>query len=342
MTRMKLSERFTGKQLFESADLSELDNGIVRRALLISPVSSNQRVYTADALRNAVAKYNTVANLDHDWETSVANRFGYYDNATYDEATNRIYADLHFLKSHPFAAQFMEAVRRMPHVMGFSHVAQCEGETNPDGVYVISTIHDVLSVDIVADPATTGGIFESVQMIPTDPNAGKPGTKPAENNPTPAPVEPPVPNEDDDGAPEPTASGGSSPNSVVGELVKAFADALIKGEMTLDDAKEKIGVALGLIAGENDDESDDEVPTESKKSRGRADRLFEKYKLPRNLRLPGVRESIGKMSPAAADKFVAMLAGVRESIGPSAPKSNGGGGRKPLKTGDLIGILRGQ
>jgi hypothetical protein len=60
-----------------------------------------------------------------------------------------------------------EAAERMPGAYGLSHNAQCEGATDNDGVWVIDTIVEVRSVDLVADAGTTQGLFESKRTMKT-------------------------------------------------------------------------------------------------------------------------------------------------------------------------------
>jgi len=69
--------------------------------------------------------------------------------------------DLHLLTSHPMTPRVIEAAKRMPRAYGLSHnVSDWDGHYE-GGTYVVTAIREVESVDLVADPATTKGLFES-------------------------------------------------------------------------------------------------------------------------------------------------------------------------------------
>jgi hypothetical protein len=63
------------------------------------------------------------------------------------------------------AARICEAAERMPDAFGLSHNAQGEGDEK-DGIFVVSKIVEVRHVDVVADPATTKSLSESIKKEP--------------------------------------------------------------------------------------------------------------------------------------------------------------------------------
>jgi len=70
--------------------------------------------------------------------------------------------DANFLLSHPLTAPILEAAERNPSLFGFSHV--CVANTRRvSGRETVESVERVEALDLVADPATTGGFFESVQ-----------------------------------------------------------------------------------------------------------------------------------------------------------------------------------
>lgn len=131
--------------------------------------SRNGRRYTPEALRNAVALYEgKPAYCNHPLDPTtgkpvpgrarvVEDALGKWKNVT--AKPDGLYADLHYLKSHPMAERVCEAAERMPDVFGCSHNAMGEGE-HKSGVFEITSIPEVRSVDIVCDPGTTNGLFE--------------------------------------------------------------------------------------------------------------------------------------------------------------------------------------
>jgi hypothetical protein len=72
-----------------------------------------------------------------------------------------IYGDVHLRTKSDHFAGIIEAAESFPNDVGFSHVA--DGESSYEGdTEIVESIREVFSVDLVADPATTGGFFESV------------------------------------------------------------------------------------------------------------------------------------------------------------------------------------
>jgi hypothetical protein len=70
-----------------------------------------------------------------------------------------VYADLHYLKSHPMAERVCEDAERGLGVFGASHNADGMGDTQ-GGEFVISNIIELRSVDVVTDPATVKNLWE--------------------------------------------------------------------------------------------------------------------------------------------------------------------------------------
>lgn len=77
-----------------------------------------------------------------------------------------MYADLHYLKSHPLAAQVIEAASRMPDMFALSHQA-ITNVALKNGEIVLDAIKSVKSVDLISErPGTTVGLYESHQETP--------------------------------------------------------------------------------------------------------------------------------------------------------------------------------
>jgi hypothetical protein len=74
-----------------------------------------------------------------------------------------LYGDLCYLESHPMSARLVEAAERNPNLFGLSHNANGDVGSGDDGVQYVKEIFEVRSVDLVDRPATTFGLFESVQ-----------------------------------------------------------------------------------------------------------------------------------------------------------------------------------
>jgi hypothetical protein len=122
--------------------------------------SANGREYPPAVFRRDFAKYEgRPVNCDHDREATVDRRLGWFvDVKPCDDGRPR--GTLHLLKSHPMYERVMEAAERNPKLFGFSHVAICRVKPGTGGVEVVESIDSVESIDLVAEPATTNGLFE--------------------------------------------------------------------------------------------------------------------------------------------------------------------------------------
>ena len=160
------------KPFTESVDFvgSRLDReaGIVRGVKLLGHESRRGRLYPAETMRAAVKLYEgRPVNIDHTVPgqafRSVTQRFGKTANVEFRESDGGIFGDVYYLKTHPQAACFEEAVERqeLNGAMGFSQAIE-PGKTSWRGSkLVVESIAEVKSLDLVADPATTNGLFES-------------------------------------------------------------------------------------------------------------------------------------------------------------------------------------
>jgi len=144
----------------------DAEAGIIHGVKVLGPRSRNGRIYDDAAIKNAVAFYEgVVVNLNHQrgkpgetQDRPIQDRWGVLKNARYQEGS--IYADLHYIKAHPMTAQLVEAATRFPETFGLSHDAAGD-ERIVDGERRVVEVYDVRSVDVVADPATNDGLFES-------------------------------------------------------------------------------------------------------------------------------------------------------------------------------------
>ena len=139
--------------------------GVIRHVKVLGLKSKNGRTYERPAVAKALDLYEgRGVNIDHRKPgeraggRSVKDHFGELRGCALE--TDGVYADLHYLKSHPQADPVCEAAERMPGQLGLSHDAA--GKTRKRGkTLCVESIVDVLSVDLVRYPATTEGLFES-------------------------------------------------------------------------------------------------------------------------------------------------------------------------------------
>ena len=149
----------------------DFENGIIRGVKILGRESKNNRIYTDQAIKEAAKLYEGVkVYIDHPAREEATRERKFFE--AFGELrsiflkTDGVYGDLHFNRSHPAAKQVCEAAERFPNQFGLSHNAEGLGDMK-GGVFVIESIVQVHSVDIVTQPATNAGLFESVQGQPT-------------------------------------------------------------------------------------------------------------------------------------------------------------------------------
>lgn len=155
----------------ESAPRVDVDAGILYGIKVLGETSRNKRRYQGKGMREAVPKYNgTKSYIDHpDPERLNEDRkfhawAGVFQNARYEEGKG-IFADLHLRKTGEHFEGILEAAQKFPTAVGFSHVAEGESQFEGD-TEIVESIKEVFSVDLVTDPATTAGFFESKRRKP--------------------------------------------------------------------------------------------------------------------------------------------------------------------------------
>ena len=158
------------RRLREASDIAsaavDAEAGIIRGVKVLGMQSTNGRVYPRDVIAKALPLYEGArVNVNHPGPAQRAEARGVQDmlgqlvNVRQD-ADGSAYGDLEYLRSHPVAAVLAEAAQRMPAKLGLSHVV--EARVKADGnLQIVEGIERVVSVDLVSEPATTRGLFES-------------------------------------------------------------------------------------------------------------------------------------------------------------------------------------
>lgn len=136
--------------------------GIVRGVKLLGMTSRNGRIYTASAVDSAAPLYEGAkVNFDHAKPGDgrrYSERFGVVKNVRREPDGLR--GDIHFNPKNALAEQFVWDAEHATANAGMSHVVDAR-VTKRDGKSYVEQIKRVISVDVVADPATTNGLFES-------------------------------------------------------------------------------------------------------------------------------------------------------------------------------------
>jgi len=143
--------------------------GILYGVKILGTQSKNGRRYPVGTLKKAIPLYeNAKVNIDHPDAKSIqprsyTDRLGSICNV-HLRGEEGLYADFHFNPRHPLVEQLLWDAEHSPSNVGFSHnidaVTRQEG-----GETLVEEILAVKSVDLVADPATTKGLFESVDIV---------------------------------------------------------------------------------------------------------------------------------------------------------------------------------
>jgi hypothetical protein len=138
--------------------------GLLRGVKLIGLESQNGRRYRPEALAAAVGLYEGAkVNVNHPQNGPLAprdyrDRLGVVRQVEFRPAEG-LFGNLHFNPKHALAEQLAWDAEHNPRNVGFSHNVLArlarEGEAT-----VVEAITHVQSVDLVADPAATQGLFE--------------------------------------------------------------------------------------------------------------------------------------------------------------------------------------
>ena len=143
--------------------------GVIRGVKILGLHSRNGRQYLPAALAKAAALYEGAkVNVNHPKGGPLAprdyqERIGVIRGVAL-RADDGLYGDLHFNPKHQLAEQLLWDAEHAPENVGFSHNVQArtsrrDSASGAPGL-LVEEITRVQSVDLVADPATTRGLFE--------------------------------------------------------------------------------------------------------------------------------------------------------------------------------------
>jgi hypothetical protein len=146
--------------------------GVIHGVKILGLASKNGRVYRREALERAIPLYEAArVNVNHPKGAPGAPR-GYEERiGTVRNILCRdegLFGDFHFNPKHRLAEQLLWDAQHMPENVGFSHNVLAR-TSKQDGQTVVEEIASVQSVDLVADPATTRGLFEHADPQDVEP-----------------------------------------------------------------------------------------------------------------------------------------------------------------------------
>lgn len=145
---------------------------VIRGVKVLGLDSRNGRSYLPEAIRQAASLYEDAkVNVNHPKGNPSAardyqDRIGVLRNVAVRPGEG-LFADFHFNPKHALAEQLLWDAEHASENVGFSHNVEARTARRGDRV-VVESITRVQSVDLVADPATTNGLFESAESSASD------------------------------------------------------------------------------------------------------------------------------------------------------------------------------
>jgi hypothetical protein len=144
--------------------------GVIRGVKVLGLESKNGRTYLPEALSQAVSLYEGAkVNVNHAkgapfGPRDYQDRLGAIRAARFHPGQG-LFGDLHFNPKHALAEQLLWDAEHAPENVGLSHNVQARTSLK-EGRTIVEGIAMVHSVDLVADPATTQGLFEEASAAP--------------------------------------------------------------------------------------------------------------------------------------------------------------------------------
>jgi hypothetical protein len=142
----------------------EADGSVLRGVKLLGLTSKNGRVYRPAALEGAIPLYEGAkVNVNHPKGNPLSprdyqDRLGSIRGVEF-RPQEGLFGDLHFNPKHALAEQLAWDAAHASENLGLSHNVVARTTRSGDEV-VVEEILKVQSIDVVADPASTRGLFE--------------------------------------------------------------------------------------------------------------------------------------------------------------------------------------
>ena len=166
-----LHESFEGSPFTES----HISGNIIHNVKLLGSISRNKRRYSDQAMKDAVRLYeNAPAFFDHPTKSELRERDGVRKVRDLAgkilnprRAPGEVRGDIQMIDvpengSVNPKTWLTALVEQMPDMAGFSHRAQGVLKKGEDGD-VVESLSDVFALELVTEPATSNGLFESLE-----------------------------------------------------------------------------------------------------------------------------------------------------------------------------------
>lgn len=147
------------------------ESNVIQNVALLGRHSRNAggRIYSDQAMDDAVRLYEGVHfYIDHPRESELRDRKGV--RSVFDlagkvmaprRAGDKVRGDLHLLNI-PNKDVVMALAEQMPEMVGNSHRARGKVRPTEGGAQLVESLQEVFAVELVTDPATVDGLFESL------------------------------------------------------------------------------------------------------------------------------------------------------------------------------------
>ena len=169
MDDIVLHETFEGSAFAEA----RVSGSVIQNVKLLGHISKNKRTYSEQAMNDAVRLYENVGvYFDHPTKRELRERGG--ARSVRDLAGkirsprrrgNEVRGDVQLLDVGESGSTLIKALaEQMPDMVGFSHRAAGKLTKGKDGGNdVVESLSHVFAQELVTDPATTTGLFESLE-----------------------------------------------------------------------------------------------------------------------------------------------------------------------------------
>lgn len=187
-----VDEESEGADLSESVETQELhevfpddalseakvqrEGHLIQNVALLGRESQNGRIYEDKAMEEAADLYEGASvYLDHPKQSEMEERRG--TRSVLDLAGrirnprkvgDRVRGDIEVLDREPSKSLLFSLAEQMPDQAGMSHRARGEVRVNDQGTQIVESVTDVKGVELVTEPATVGGLMESLEQEPEE------------------------------------------------------------------------------------------------------------------------------------------------------------------------------
>jgi hypothetical protein len=177
ISKRKPEEALESEQIFGEVTEAMIDReqGLIKGVKLLGLRSKNRRNYDTPGVRKNAGSVLEGAKIYIDHPATATAPRSYKDKFAIVEGKVEYrpgaghFGTIRFNPKHPVAEQFVWDVMHSPKSFGMSINANVQtGKADQNGDVLVDSISSVRSIDIVTDPATAEGLFESEQTEEED------------------------------------------------------------------------------------------------------------------------------------------------------------------------------